>query len=62
MALGTFLNLVWVAGFEPAAPAFQVRYSNRTELHPDYLGFTVDWLSRMDSNHDLLIQSQASCR
>ena len=53
-------NLVWVAGFEPAAPAFQVRNSNQTELHPVMV--TVDWFPRMDSNHDLQIQNLASCR
>ena len=27
--------LVWMVRFERTAPAFQVRYSNQTELHPD---------------------------
>lgn len=28
-------ELVWVAGFEPAASRFQGEHSNQTELHPD---------------------------
>src|SRR5262245_65569998 len=30
------IGMVWVAGFEPAAPAFQVRYSGQAELHPGF--------------------------
>lgn len=29
------VELVWVEGFEPPAPGFQVRYSAQTELHPE---------------------------
>lgn len=33
-------QMVWVAGFEPAAPEFRARYSNQAELHPD--AFSVE--------------------
>lgn len=39
--LGQRWKLVWAAGFEPTAPEFQARCSNKAELHPDAFSVRV---------------------